>query len=250
MLTHAARVVLTGGADSLPGLAALLRHEGLGVLERPLLSFAPPSDWSALDGALHARDQYHALAVTSPRAAQAVLQRVDWLRLAPETLPPVWTGPASVAALATRFPFVRQPDPECPTPTSLGVQLATAMIEAGVASPVLFPCGDHHRDELIDLLGARGVRAEPVICYRTLLASIGQAFRAISQADLLVVTSPRVAALLAAVPLTASRPALVALGPTTARTAARSGWTPDAIADRPTPSEVLGAILPLLSGVR
>ncbi len=250
MLSGAPRVVLTGGAESLPGLSGALRAEGLRVEERPLLSFGPPESWAPLDAALRARARYQAIAVTSPRAAQALAARVAALGLGRERLPPVWTGPAGRERLLPWFGVVRVPEVSAAAPGSLGVQLAGAILEAGGAGPVLFPCGDHHRDELPALLAGRGVRVEPVPAYRTVLAPTADAVAAIAAADILVVTSPRAAALVVSAAPGGNRPALVAIGPTTARAAARAGWPPDATAALPTAALVARALLSLLSGVR
>jgi len=64
-------------------------------------------------------------------------------------------------------------------------------------------------------------------------------------ADILVVSSPRVARLLATVEHR-ERPALVAIGPTTADEASDHGWAPDAVAAAPVVPAVAAAIHSLL----
>ncbi len=48
--------------------------------------------------------------------------------------------------------------------------LAAAMLEAGVAGPVLFPCGEIRRDELPTRLRHEGIEVDEVVCYRSVLA--------------------------------------------------------------------------------
>jgi uroporphyrinogen-III synthase len=125
--------------------------------------------------------------------------------------------------------------------------LAQAMLAAGVSGPVLFPCGDLHREELPARLRGKGIVVEEVVCYRTLLAAVSDARAAAERALVLVVASPSVADLLArACPLRV-RPALLAVGPTTAAAARASGWPPAAVASSPTTEALTTSIRSLLT---
>jgi uroporphyrinogen-III synthase len=116
------------------------------------------------------------------------------------------------------------------------------MLSAHVGSPVLFPCGDTRRDELPAVLRTGGVAVEEVVCYRSVLASDEEARRAIAGADVVLVASPRVATLAAKVVPRDERPALVAIGPTTAAAARAAGWAPAGVARRPTADAVFERI--------
>lgn len=237
--------MLTGAAGTLDGLGAVLADAGLTCEDRPLLGFGPPETWLPLDTAIARIRHYAAIAITSPRAAEALVERTAAVGLDPASAPPVWCGAASASLLRSVFPDVQVPMGALTAPASLAVRLASAMLSAGVGSPVLFPCGEIHREELLVRLRAAGRRVDAVITYRATLAPMDEMTAAIDEADIMVVTSPRVAQQLAAVPTTA-RPSMVAIGPTTAEAAAAAGWTPDAVAMRPAVADVAGAIHALL----
>lgn len=233
-------VALTISAGSLPGLADKLRAIGVTVRERPLLTFAAPESWAPLDSALQRLPTYPAVAVTSPRAALAVAQRADALRVtAPKDLA-VWaTGPATAAPLEDRFGPVLVPSSLVTIDAGAGSTLAGAMLASAVRGPVLFPCGDARRDELPAILRASGIAVEEVQVYRSVLADPQAAREAVADADAVLVASPKVATLLASTTRQGDRPALVAIGPTTATAARRAGWAPDGIARTPTVDAVL-----------
>jgi len=222
------RVVLTFARGTLPGLAESLRAMGFDPAERPLISFEPPPTWGPLDDALRELDRYTAIAVTSRRGAQAVADR---LRINPPNVELWAAGPASAEPLASRFAAVRLGEPRAKE--GAGASLARAMIAAKVRPPVLYPCGDRRRDELIDTLTQAGITIDARIAYRTVLAEPAAARAAIAAADILVIASPSVARLAAAAAANGGRPALVAVGPTTAGAAREVGWPPAGTADRP-----------------
>jgi uroporphyrinogen-III synthase len=235
-------VVLTGTSGSLAGLPELLQGLGLTVDATPLVAFAPAHDLAPLDDALDHIARYSAIAVTSPRAAEVLVARATERGVSLQGSPAVWTGAASADVLKRLFPSVAVPTYATTGPASLAVTLANAMLAAGVSSPVLFPCGETHREELPVRLRASGRRVEQVICYRTVAAGLEEAGAALARADIIVATSPTVAALLARARKAETRAALVTIGPTTAEAAAAAGWTPDAIAERPTGPAVARAI--------
>jgi uroporphyrinogen-III synthase len=202
--------------------------------EWPLLRFAPPGDWGPFDAALGELDRFRAVAVTSPRAASALAQRMP----APHPVP-VWTsGPATAWSLRPIFPTVHvvTPDPA----EGAAAAVARRMLEDGAGSPVFFPSGARRREELIQRLTDAGLVVEPVECYRSLLATAEEARAACEGADVLVVASPSVAQLLAG--CGGPRPLLLAVGPTTAAAAREAGWPPTAVAGAPAPEPVLDAL--------
>ena len=81
-----------------------------------------------------------------------------------------------------------------------------------------------------------------MLCYRSVLAGEDVTRQATRGADILLVASPKVAALLARVVPRDERPALVAIGPTTATAARNAGWAPAGAASRPTVSAVMARI--------
>jgi uroporphyrinogen-III synthase len=237
------RVISTLSGGALQGLAAALAHDGIEVEECPLLQFAPPADWAPLDRALGELERYQAIAFTSPRAAQAVTTR--WRTHLPDRvaatqrIPATWaTGVATAAPLGSAFGEVRVLTEEESRGWGAGEALARAMLAARAGSPVLFPCGETHRSELTDRLTAAACVVDEVVCYRSVPMPATHAVEVARRANVLVVGSPRVAELLLEACPPGRRPRLVALGPTTAATSRRGGWTPDAEAERPTVPEV------------
>jgi uroporphyrinogen-III synthase len=235
-MMHSSRIVLTFSSGSLSGLAQAL--PGITVDEVPLLSFTPPDDWTPVDHALERLAEFRAVAVTSPRAARAVSVRAAERGWQFDAAVPVWvTGVATASALNGVFGLPRLAAGDDGA-DGAGAALARAMIAAGVQSPALYPCGEVHREELPAILAEAGIAVQAVTCYRSVLADEAAARSAIAGADVVVIGSSRVAELLAGIPRSGPRPALLALGHSTAAAARDAGWPPDAVAARPT-SEAL-----------
>ena len=231
------RVLLTASQGSIPGLAGGLIARSVEVVEYPLIRFGPPDDWTPLDRALASIDRFHAIAVTSPRAALALVGR---LPNKPCPVPAWATGTITsqlLSAVMTTVQVARSSEAE-----GAAEAVADAIINAGIGSPVLFPCGDLHRQALVFRLEAAGLRVESVICYRSVLTSPEETRAACAGFDLVVVASPSVARLLADTIPAPERPRLLAAGPTTAAAAEQAGWLADAVARHPSAEDVLEAL--------
>jgi uroporphyrinogen-III synthase len=242
-------VILTASAGSFPGLLEALREIPIVVEERPLLSFRPPRDWAPLDAALRRSSSYGAVAFTSPRAARAVVERLEVLGLLSEGawIRDVWAaGPATSAALENRLGSVRLPGERESGRLGAAAALARAMLDAKVKAPVLFPCGDARREELAGELRQAGLEVDEIVCYRSILADESEARAAAARGSLLVVASPTVVDLLARACPQPSRPELLAVGPTTAASARAAGWSPAAVAAEPSARALASAIRSLL----
>jgi uroporphyrinogen III methyltransferase/synthase len=242
-------VILTASAGTFPGLVEALREIPIAVEERPLLSFSPPRDWAPVDAALSRSSNYGAVAFTSPRAARAVIERLEFLGLLRRGswIHDVWAvGPATSAALENRLGPVRLPAEWDSGKLAAAAALARAMLDAKVKSPVLFPCGETRRDELAAELRKGGVEVNEVICYRSILADESEARETAARGSLLVVASPTVVNLLARACPRTSRPELLAVGPTTAASAQAAGWAPAAVAAEPSARALASAIRGLL----
>jgi uroporphyrinogen-III synthase len=243
-------VVITASAGAFPGLSEALSSLPVTVEEQPLVQFRPPVAWTELDAALSGLSNYGALAFTSPRAAGAVLARIrDTTTILPTASmrPVIWaSGPATAAVLEGVLAPVLIPSSQEVGRHGAGAALARAMIAAGVAGPVLYPCGEVRREELPVELRSRGLRVDEVVCYRSVLADESLARAAAARATVIVVASPRVAQLLARACHETDRPDLLAVGPTTAAAAQASGWMPGAVADEPSMDAIAGAVRTLL----
>lgn len=244
-------VVLTASAGAFPGLAAALKGIPVALEERPLMIVAPPADWSPLDAALDRASEYGSVVFTSPRGAQALADRlkdraITWP--AGDAAPVVWAaGPATAAALRGALGSVRLPVGRNAGKLGAAKALARAMLEDNVTGPVLFPCGESHRDELPVELRKNDVVVEEIVCYRSVLAAESEARVAASRGTVLVVASPSVADLLARACPRGSRPELLAVGPTTAQSARAAGWSPAAVASEPTARALAYAVKALLA---
>ena len=243
-------IVLTGSEGSLTGLAGALRARSFDVVERPLLGFAPPGNWWLLDDAVDRLAEYTAIAVTSPRAAEALVARLR-LRGSQQVgthHPAVWaSGPASSTILEQWVRPVHVPAPGDAAEQGAAAALARAIIAAGVRGPVLFPCGDKRRDDLPVLLRNEGIRVDEVVSYQSVLAEPAAARAAAEAGEVVVVASPSVVDLLARACPSDRRPDLVAVGPTTAQHARAVGWPPAAVAESPTAGAVLEAVTGVLT---
>jgi uroporphyrinogen-III synthase len=241
-------VVLTASSGTFAGLGDALNRGRVTVVEQPLISFGPPNSWTPVDSALNQLTNFGSIVFTSPRAARAVVQRageigVSWCGLTPA----VWAiGSATRAALQELAQPVRIPESSSVGSPKSGAALARAMLASGAAGPVLFPCGENHREELPALLREHGLEVEEVVCYTSILASPSQAGDALARGTMVVVASPSVMELLVGASDPAERPRLIAVGPTTAASARAHGWLPAAIAADPSMEGVAAAISSLL----
>jgi len=88
---------------------------------------------------------------------------------------------------------------------------------------------------------------DEVVCYRSLLAGPPEARAAVAGATMVVAASPSVVRLLLDSCPVSGRPALVAIGPTTAAAARQGGWEPAAIPSAPLTDALAAAIAGLLT---
>jgi uroporphyrinogen-III synthase len=244
------RIVITASAGSFPGLAEALRVPGRTVADRPLIHFTAPSDWTPLDQALHRLHAYQGIALTSPRAATALVSRLahQGIRWPLVNAPTVWTGGAGTASsLEGKLGPVRTPDEREVGVSGAAAALAQLMLDAGVAGPVLFACGSTRREVLPRRLESEGVRVDEVVCYQSFLADESEARAAAAGATLLIVASPSVAHLLIDACPPRSRPDLIAVGPTTAAAARSGSWEPAAVASHPARDAVVSVVGELLA---
>jgi uroporphyrinogen-III synthase len=241
-------VVLTASAGAFPGLAEALRAIPVAVEDAPLITFAPPLDWGPVDDAARHLARYGAVAFTSPRSARTFANRLRTLGAVPTSGTAVWAAGAGTAqALGEGLGPIRRPEERAVDDRGAAAALADALVASGLTEPVLFPCGDIRRDELPDRLRDEGIEVVEVVCYRSVLAGEAEARQTAERAQVLVVASPSVADLLARACPPGVRPALVAVGPSTAAAARASGWPPARVASHPTAEALAAAVRALLA---
>jgi uroporphyrinogen-III synthase len=245
-----ATVLVTASTGTFPGLVEALRAIPVRVEEVPLMTFAPPLDWRPVDAAVRDLGRYAAVAFTSPRSARAFAERVAALDGAGAVTETWAAGTGTAQALGDALGEVRRPDErevgKRGAAAALASALAAALLAAGRSGPVLFPCGDLRRDELPARLRDDGIAVEEVVCYRSVLAGEAEARRAAQRAQIVVVASPSVADLLARACPPDVRPALLAVGPTTAEAARSAGWPPAGVAARPTAEALVAGVRALM----
>ncbi len=242
-------VAVTLSEGALAGLEERLAAGGHEVRRTPLVTFEAPATFEALDAALLPSRHYAAVAVTSPRAAAVLAERIRAGGHAPFRTP-VWAvGERTAVPLRPVCDDLRV---VAATAGERGAAeaLAAELLAARVLGAVLFPCGALRRDALPTLLAGAGCRVDEVLCYRTVLPEPEAARAAVRQAQLIVVGSPSVAGLLARAVQAGERPLLVAVGPTTGAAAEAAGWIPDATSERPSVDAIAGACLTLLHAGR
>jgi uroporphyrinogen-III synthase len=244
-----ATVLVTASAGTFPGLAEALRAIPVGVEQVPLMTFAPPLDWRPVDAAVRDLGRYAAVAFTSPRSAHAFAERVRMLGGTPAATATWAAGAGTAQALGGVLGEVHRPDERevgrRGAAAALASELAAALLP-GPSGPVLFPCGDIRREELPGRLRDDSIAVEEVVCYRSVLAGESETRRAIQRVQIVVVASPSVADLLARVCPPGVRPALLAVGPTTAAAARSSGWPPAGVAARPTAEALVAGVRALM----
>lgn len=219
-------------AETMPDLDDDLRRLGIEVRHRPLLQFTPPGSWAPLDRALKQWAEYAAVAVTSPRAARALVCRHPLAGDPSFSRPPViWTvGRATASALAALGPV------EIPSPGGNGARLA--------------PCGAEPRADLTTTLRHAGVEVDTVVCYGIRAADRAGIAGAMHGTDLILMASHRLIERAARIAGPGQRPALVCLGDATARTARAVEWELVAVAREPAQGDVVAEIRAIVDGKR
>lgn len=242
------RIVSTLSTGAPEGLERALDALGVTFVHRPLLTFETDAFGPALGAAISALDQFQAVALTSPRSADLYAGAV---REAHAVSPPLWaSGPTTARELQ---PLAQVHMVEPPAPDGAAAALARMMIGQGVTGPVLFPCGEQHRDVLPGRLRAAGIEVTEVVCYRAVIAPPAELRAAAASGDMILVGSGRVAQALADAVPASERPGLVAVGPVTTRAAASAGWPAAATVEEftvPLLLQAVRAVLQLAQGAR
>jgi uroporphyrinogen-III synthase len=233
-------LLLRAPRDSDPYVAAF-EAAGYEVECLPLLEYEFVNE-GALAEALAAAEGYAGMVLTSPRALDAIAAseaaraevRARWAGKPAFAVGPETAARARALGLAVW-------GEEAGTSAGLAALIA-AEIGQNTRKRLLFPAGEPRRTELIQGLAAHGIDVHEVVVYT-----------ARPRSDLglppgrppgwVVFFSPRGVDLTAeALTLPWERVRKAAIGPTTARALADRGWTPEAVAEAPTPAALVAAV--------
>ncbi len=224
------RVALVKSAGRADEFVGALQGRGLTpVLVSPFRRESIPGGEAALSGALTAGPDW--LAVTSSHAVPALAMARDLI--GGTRVAAVGSGTATALhAIGVAAEIVGDAG---------GASLAARMVARGVGgeSVVLHPCGADARPDLRDALQAAGAAVIVAPVYRMIPDPIGERAAA-GTFVAVIVTSPRLA--VRAAELFLDRPPVVAIGRATASALRDLGWTPRAVAARPSPDEVADAV--------
>jgi len=219
------RIVVTRAPAQAAELARALEIMGAEVLPLPMVTFAPPDDWNAVDAALGAWAQFDWVLFTSQNAVRFLAGRATQLgatsQFAAAKPKTAVVGPATAAAASAegfRVDYVSK--------EHSGASLARELRDALAGKSVLLPRSDLADGRLPDALREFGARATEVVAYRTVAPNsadpaILAAVHA-GRADAILFSSASAfrnfAALLGAEGLEklSERVAFAAIGPTTA----------------------------------
>jgi uroporphyrinogen-III synthase len=163
-------VIVTRATSQSNELCAELNSRGATVKLLPLISFAPPEDYSAMDAALTAIQRFDWILFTSANAVQAMERRAEELGRslkAVATLPrAAAVGPAtSLAAEAAGFSV------EYVATDHSGAGLARELGEELRGKRVFLPRSERANPDLPGALRRRGADVTDVVAYRTLAPS-------------------------------------------------------------------------------
>jgi uroporphyrinogen-III synthase len=160
------RIVVTRAPAQARELALSLERLGAEVLLLPMVAFAPPDDWNAVDAALHAWAQFDWVLFTSQNAVRFLRGRATQLsatsQFAAATPRTAAVGPATATAASAegfRVDYVAE--------EHSGAGLARELRDALAGKSVLLPRSDLADGRLPEALREIGARVTEVVAYRT-----------------------------------------------------------------------------------
>ena len=204
----------------------------------PLLEYSYENAGVLADRLKHP-DHYAAVALTSPRAVDAIASNADAYRLAREG----WAGkPAYAVGPETARRAARLGLQVLGESSGNSGTLADLVAEQPPKGALLFLSGTPRRSEFTDKLTGAGINYEELIVYRShVVEKISLTGR---RAEWVVFFSPRGVRLAEdGIDLDWSGIKKAAIGPTTAEAIKEAGWPVDAVADSPSPNALVTAIL-------
>jgi uroporphyrinogen III methyltransferase/synthase len=246
-------VVVTRARPQAAELSARLRELGARPVEVPLIAIEAPTDGGAalrIAAQQLAAGAYEWVVFSSPNAVEALLYCMRDARAFGGALVAA-IGPGTAERLRDRG-VVADLVPRRSIAEGLVEEMPVVAAEtAKVGGRILIPRASRGRDVLEKGLAARGWKVDVVEAYRTTLIAAGEQQRsAVAAADAVLFTSSStVTAFVESFKGELEpTPAVVCIGPATARTAAEAGLRVDAVADPHTIDGLLAALVDLLAG--
>jgi uroporphyrinogen III methyltransferase / synthase len=164
------RIVITRAADQTDLLAEALRHAGALAQVLPLVRFAPPEDFTAMDAALRNLREFDWLFLTSQNAVRAVMARCAFLGVRVSDSAPglriATVGPVTAQAVEKAGSRVAHVASQ-----HNGVALATELAAEVCGRRILVPRSDRANPDMLEVLKKLGARVTSVVAYRTLLTT-------------------------------------------------------------------------------
>ncbi len=162
------RIVITRAAEQSRDLIAALESKGATAIVFPLIAFAPPEDWSALDEHLRNLAEFDAILFLSRNAVRYVFERCRELAIKWDFLPSnrpfvATVGHATDQALKDEglpVDYVSKGHTAESLARELGDRLA--------GESVFLPRGSRGDDDLPNALRRAGARVSEAVAYRTL----------------------------------------------------------------------------------
>jgi uroporphyrinogen III methyltransferase / synthase len=187
------RVVITRAAEQSETLVKALQEQGAVPVVLPMVAFAPPDDWRALDHAIRKIESYDWLFLTSQNALRALQERSESLGIPlAETagkLKIAAVGPATARAaehvgLQVEYVAVKHQ----------GTAMAEELAGRVRGKSVLLPRSDRANPDLVARLKELGAVVEEVVAYKTVPpdeANVARSKHALSSgADAVLFFSP------------------------------------------------------------
>ena len=168
------RVVITRAAEQSQDLLAALLQRGAHPILLPMIAFAPPDDFSALDDTLHRLSDYQWVFFTSQNAVRALQKRSEDVKIslheALSTARIAVVGPATAeaardAGLSVAYVASKHN----------GAALACELRAEIRGKRVLLPRSDRANHELVEILQGLGAHVTEIVAYKTLRASSNDA---------------------------------------------------------------------------
>jgi uroporphyrinogen-III synthase len=233
-------VLVTRARHQAGRLSEALRARGAQTIEIPAIEIVPPESYAALDAALGNLSQYQWLIVTSTNGAEALGQRLAYLRIVPDPMacPRVAAVGWSTAKTLRDIGLAETIIPR----EYVAESLLEALGERTRGERVLLARAAVARDVIPDALRAQGatvdvvdayrtvIPAESVTAIRTIFGSAGNAPHATAFTSSSTVTN-FLALLREAGVAAPSAMRAVSIGPLTSATLRENGWEPAAEAN-------------------